>query len=186
MLNEEVNELVRCVQATQDKQAFTKLYHHYAPRIYSFLVKNKAASEEAEEIAQEALMTLWQKSHLFDPEKSSLSTWLFRVARNKRIDRLRRKILSDSDKKDPSLFPEAEKTADQKIESIQWEAKMRAAIKSLPPEQSLLIKMAFFEGKTHSQISNELSLSLGTVKSRIRLAFSKLRVQVEKDYKAEI
>jgi len=181
-----VNELVRCVQATQDKQAFTKLYHHYAPRIYSFLVKNKAASEEAEEIAQEALMTLWQKSHLFDPEKSSLSTWLFRVARNKRIDRLRRKILSDSDKKDPSLFPEAEKAADQKIESIQWEAKMRAAIKSLPPEQSLLIKMAFFEGKTHSQISNELSLSLGTVKSRIRLAFSKLRVQVEKDYKAEI
>jgi RNA polymerase sigma-70 factor (ECF subfamily) len=132
----------------------------------------------AEEIVQDVMSTLWRKAALFDPSKSSLSTWLYRIARNRRIDIARRER-GDFDPDEPMLQPAAAPDLDQLVDIQQREEAVRAVLTSLPPEQLDLVKLAFFEGLSHSQISETTGLPLGTVKSRIRLAFTRLRRMLE-------
>lgn len=161
--------------AHADREAFTHLFDHFGPRLKAYLMRIGADEAMAEEVAQDVMVTLWRKANLFDRSKSSVATWLFRIARNRRIDVLRRKRAINVDTQtlvieDESL-PDPVETLDEETR----QARIREALKQLPPEQLQLVELAFFTELSHSQISEETGLPLGTVKSRIRLAFGRLR-----------
>lgn len=171
--------LVAAVAATRDEQAFTRLFDHFAPRLKAYLLRIGADAASAEEVAQETMATLWRKAHLFDARKSSVATWLYRIARNRRIDLLRRDRLDVREDGDPELEPADETDPLALIDMNQREAAVRTALEGLPAEQLSLVRLAFFDGLSHSQISERTGLPLGTVKSRIRLGFARLRRSLE-------
>lgn len=171
--------LAVAVARNRDQAAFSELFDFFAPRLKSFLMRQNASVAEAEEVVQEVMVILWQKAHLYDPQKSSLSTWLFRIARNRRIDAARRHRNGTLDAHEPLLLPVAPQAPDAVIENENREQIVRIALTQLPVEQVTLIQMAFFFGQSHSEISAATGLPLGTVKSRIRLAFGKLRTLLE-------
>jgi RNA polymerase sigma-70 factor (ECF subfamily) len=166
------------VAERRDRAAFTRLFDHFAPRLNAYLMRLGTDSALAEEIVQDVMSTLWRKASLFDPSKSSLSTWLYRIARNRRID-LARRERGEFDPDEPMLQPASSPDLDKLLDIQQREEVVRGALVTLPPEQLELVKLAFFEGLSHSQIAETTGLPLGTVKSRIRLAFTRLRRMLE-------
>ncbi len=172
--------LVEAVALHRDKAAFTTLFDHFAPRIEAHLQKLGLDSAQAEEIAQDVMVTLWRKANLFDPAKSSLSTWLYRIARNRRIDLSRRDRTDSVDPQSPTMLDIAdEMRIDQAIDGQQRDDIVRNLVSELPEEQLGLVKLAFYEGLSHSQIAERTGVPLGTVKSRLRLAFTRLRRGLE-------
>ena len=163
------------VARDQDRTAFIELFHHFAPRLKSYLTRLGSSPQEAEELMQEALIIVWQRAASFDSNQASVSTWIFTVARNKRIDALRRERRPEIDPNDPALVPAAEPPADDSLATLQQNERLRTAIKALPPEQIELVRMAYFEDKAHVAIAEQTQLPLGTVKSRLRLALGHLR-----------
>lgn len=166
-------DLLMQVRDKQDKTAFAALFRHYAPRIKAFLMKSGAPAALAEECAQDVMATLWQKAHLFDPARASVATWVFTIARNKRIDALRK-----SRRPEPEELPwgpEAEPDQADAMEMQQDMQRLGAALAQLPAKQRALIERAYFGDLSHSQIAAETGLPLGTIKSRIRLALDRLR-----------
>lgn len=161
------------VKEHQDKQAFAELFRHFAPRVKAFLMKSGAEMTLAEECAQEVMATLWTKAHLFDPTRANVSTWVFTIARNKKIDALRRQKRPEPE--DLAWGPEAE--PDQAdVMAIRQESELLAkAVAELPEKQRELIERAYFGDLSQSEIAEETGLPLGTIKSRIRLALEKLR-----------
>lgn len=174
--NKEHTALLLAVGQQRDKAAFSGLFAYYAPRIKSFLMKGGAAPDLADELAQETMVTVWQKATSFDPAKASASTWIFTIARNKRIDGLRKKIRPETDIDDPA-FEVADDTplVSDELSNRQESETVSSALKTLPREQADLLYKSFFEDKTHADIAKETNIPLGTVKSRIRLALEKLR-----------
>ena len=171
--------LVEQVAANADREAFGQLFRHFAPRIKSYLMRLGASPAQAEELAQEAMIMVWRKAASFDRQQSTVATWLFTIARNKRIDAIRRERRPEIDPDDPALVPAAEPPPDAGIDAGQRGERLRAAIAHLPAEQAELVKLAFYEDKSHGDIAVERGLPLGTVKSRLRLAFSRLRRAME-------
>lgn len=174
--------LLQRVGARQDRDAFVALFEYYAPRIKSYLMKNGADDATAEEAVQNTFVTVWEKAGGFNPAKASASTWIFTIARNKRIDALRRQkfvVPLDDDGGDGENAGTILSTLAAPVQEDYADAGTREqlhdAIDKLPPEQSRLLRMAFFEDKSHQAISDETALPLGTVKSRLRLAMDKLR-----------
>lgn len=180
-----LSRLVVAVGASRDRAAFGELFAHFAPRIKAYLMRQGAAEAQAEELAQEAMVMVWRRAESFDPAKSAASTWIFTIARNKRIDALRRERRPDYDPEDPTLppvlVPESPATAERAVETAQQAARLARAIQALPAEQAELVRMAYFEDKAHGQIAGETDLPLGTVKSRLRLALARLRKALEED-----
>jgi RNA polymerase sigma factor (sigma-70 family) len=168
-------ELLQAVGAHKDKAAFAELFDYFAPRIKSFLIRGGAAPDVADELAQETMLTIWQRAASFDPAKASASTWIYTIARNKRIDALRRQPRPEFDPADPALVEDDSLNATETLAQREEEDAMAQAIRALPPEQADLLYKSFFEDKTHSDIAAETRLPLGTVKSRIRIALDKLR-----------
>ncbi|MBX4907271.1 MULTISPECIES: sigma-70 family RNA polymerase sigma factor [Rhizobium] len=173
--------LAKAVADDRDQQAFSILFDYFAPRLKSWLMRQKMTSGEAEELVQEIMIVLWHKAYLYDATRSSLSTWLFRIARNRRIDLRRRTSTRTFDETDPTLLPPAEIGADEIIANGDRDAKLRAAVEQLSEEQRDMLRAAFFLGQSHSEIAEATGLPLGTVKSRIRLAFGKLRKMLEQE-----
>lgn len=173
------NALVEAIAAERDKEAFAQLFTHFAPRLKSYLLRIGTDESMAEEVAQEAMVMVWRKAESFDRRQASASTWIFTIARNKRIDRLRRERRPELDPDDPALTPTAEASADRVVEAGETQNQLRGAIEKLPAEQSELIRLAYYDDKTHSEIAKDRDLPLGTVKSRIRLALARLRQEVE-------
>jgi len=171
-----LNALVVAVAQARDKAAFQALFDHFAPRVKGYLMRLGAGNSVAEDLAQEAMLAVWRKAGLFDPGKASASTWIFTIARNLRIDAIRRERRPEPDPSDPSLLPEVERSADETMDWAKAEDRMRAALAGLPREQSQLIELSFLAEMPHSLIAAELGLPLGTVKSRIRLAMARLRL----------
>jgi RNA polymerase sigma-70 factor (ECF subfamily) len=171
--------LAKAVADRRDHTAFSDLYDYFAPRLKSWLLRQRMPETEAEELVQEVMVVLWHKAGLYDPLRSSLSTWLFRIARNRRIDAQRRSKTRVFDENDPILHPPAGPGADIILEGEDRDARVRSALAMLPPEQQSLLRAAFFAGQSHSEIAAETGLPLGTVKSRIRLAFGKLKKSLE-------
>ncbi|HYD31254.1 MAG TPA: sigma-70 family RNA polymerase sigma factor, partial [Azospirillaceae bacterium] len=134
-----------------------------------------------EELVQDVMLMVWRRAETFDPAMAGASTWIFTIARNKRVDRLRREHHPELDPNDPALVPEPELPADQSMESVETTYRLKAAIDSLPPEQAQLLRLAYFEDKPHSAISAEEGIPLGTVKSRLRLALERLRKTLRDD-----
>lgn len=170
--------LIVTVGATRDRAAFAELFTHFGPRIKSYLLKRGAAEAQAEELAQEAMIMVWRRAATYDPAKAAAATWIFTIARNKRIDALRRENRPDFDPQDPALVPAGPPGAEQAVELGQQTARLARAVRDLPPEQAELVRMAYFDDKAHGQIAVETGLPLGTVKSRLRLALARLRQTV--------
>ena len=174
-IQEELGALVLAVARDRDRDAFTRLFDHFAPRLHAYLLRLGSDSGSAEEILQDVMSTLWNKAHLFDPSKSSLATWLYRIARNRRIDTLRRDRLDYFDPMDAPDVASDEEGADRRLDMSQREDRIRESLETLPPDQLVLIRMAFFDDLSHSEIAEKTGLPLGTVKSRLRLAMKRLR-----------
>ena len=181
MTGEEMAQLAIRVAERRDVAAFERLFDFFAPRVKAYLRKLGLDPSSAEELCQEVMITLWHKAGLFDPAKSSLSTWVFRIARNRRIDLARRDRGDALDPDDPMLQPEAEILPDESMDAMKRDGRIRAALDTLPAEQLEAIRYAFFMGYTHSQIAEATGLPMGTVKSRIRLAFARLKSALESD-----
>lgn len=173
------DDLIEAVAKDRNRSAFAALFGHFAPRLKSYLMRLGTDNSAAEEVVQEAMVMVWRKAESFDRRQASASTWIFTIARNKRIDRLRRERRPELDPNDPALVPEPEQQADRTVESQQSRARILTAIEKLPDEQSELIRMAYFDDKSHAEIAAEKDLPLGTVKSRIRLALGRMRREVE-------
>src|SRR6056297_467901 len=166
-------QIIARVRDDKDKQAFAILFEHFAPRVKAFLMRSGADPSMAEECAQEVMATLWQKAHLFDPARASASTWIFTIARNRRIDAIRKQKRPDPE--DLPWGPEEEPDQADILVLQQESEKLGEAIASLPDKQKELIEKAYFGDLSHSEIAAETGLPLGTIKSRIRLALDRLR-----------
>lgn len=164
---------IEAIRDRQDRAAFAALFRHFAPRVKAFLMKSGATPEMAEEAAQEAMATLWRKAHLFDPGKASVATWVFTIARNRRIDMIRRQRRPEPE--DLPWGPEADPDQAEQLALQQDTERLAAALQSLPEKQRVLVERAYFGELSHSQIAEETGLPLGTIKSRIRLALERLR-----------
>ncbi len=173
----------------RDREAFGRLFDYYAPRVKAYLRRLGADAQQAEELTQEVMLTVWRRAAQYDPRRATPGTWIFRIARNRRIDALRRE-------KRPPEAEEAEVEAEAggeeeaaelpgealeaESEALLLKEKLRAAIAQLPPEQAEILRLYYLEEKPQGEIADALGLPLGTVKSRLRLALAKLR-----DYFAE-
>lgn len=170
-----------------DRQAFAALFKHFAPRVKSFLLRSGTGPELAEELAQETMVALWRKARLFDPQRAAVSTWIFRIARNLRIDHHRRTRggtepqVEDRDQweNQQPLFAAAAPQPQDALAAVQRERVVRDAVARLPEHQALVLRLSFFEDHAHGRIAQELGIPLGTVKSRIRLAVTQLRRAID-------
>jgi RNA polymerase sigma-70 factor (ECF subfamily) len=171
----EAEDWLKAVARDRDRAAFQALFGHFAPRVKAYLMRLGAPGPQAEDLAQEAMLSLWRKAHLFDPAKASAGTWVFTIARNLRIDAIRREKRPELDPADPMLAPDAGPGAEEGLAAAEQEVRLRAALKTLPPDQIRVVELSFFADKPHSQIAAELAIPLGTVKSRLRLAMLRLR-----------
>lgn len=166
-------EDMRRIRDNQDRAAFARLFAHFAPRVKGFLMKSGADPQVAEDCAQDVMVTLWRKAHLFDPTRASVSTWVFTIARNRRIDLARREKRPEPE--DLGWGPEPETAQDDSVALQQETDQLGQALKKLPAKQRELIERAYFGDLTHKEIADATGLPLGTIKSRIRLALEKLR-----------
>lgn len=162
------------VAENRDKESFVQLFEHFAPRVKSFLMKGGSPEDVADELAQETMLTVWNKAPSFNPAQAGASTWIFTIARNRKIDSLRKTGRFEVAPTDPDLIqstdsPRGNAMRREEIESI------TEALDELPEEQAMLLRQSFFEDKSHADIAKETGLPLGTVKSRIRLALERLR-----------
>ncbi|WP_306847944.1 sigma-70 family RNA polymerase sigma factor [Luteibacter jiangsuensis] len=164
------------VAARQDTDCFMRIYDYYAPRLLRYLLGLKVAAPQAEELVQEVMLRLWRRAGLFDPARASLSTWLFRVARNLSIDSRRGEPSWLESKRDLDWLDQlgCDDPASS-AESFTDHAVIARAIDALPAVQARLIRMSYFEAKSHSEIANELGMPLGSVKSHLRRAFARLQ-----------
>lgn len=174
-----MEELMLAVRSRRDVDAFEVIFKHFAPRVKAYMAKLSADTQTAEELMQETMIAVWNKADQFDVAKGALSTWIFTIARNQRIDAVRRARRPEFDPTDPAFVPDEEQPADMRIAERQSASQLRAAMADLPKEQSTLLELAYFEESTHSAIAKKLNLPLGTVKSRLRLAFNKLRAALD-------
>ncbi len=171
--------LIESIAETKNRDAFAALFAHFAPRLKGYLMRLGANEGQAEEVAQEAMLTVWRKAQLYDRKKAAASTWIFTIARNRRIDLLRRQKFPEIDANDPVLVPDMPTPPDEEVISARQDIQVRTALDKLPPEQRELVRLAFYNGWSHSKIAADTNLPLGTVKSRLRLAFSRLRNELE-------
>lgn len=167
--------LIESVARRRDQSAYIRLYTHFAPRVKSFLMAKGLDSAAADDVLQEAMLAVWQKSHLYDPAKAAVSTWIFTIARNHYIDRLRREQRQPGTSDEPDLRAADTRSSISEVSLQQRTIAVRHAIGKLRPEQREVIALSFTKGLAHREIAKRLDLPLGTVKSRIRLGFMHLR-----------
>ncbi len=170
MENTKITDLIRRIANDRDERAFSEIFDFIAPKINSYFIRNNLSNEQAEELTQEVLSIIWTKAKYFNPKKSKFITWTFTIARNKKIDFYRKNKKSDANEDDIRNFLyENNNFNDYETESII--SKIR---EELDENQQKLIKMSFFEQKSHKIIAAELEIPLGTVKSRIRATLNKM------------
>lgn len=175
-------QLLRLVATHGDKAAFSRLFAYFAPRVKSHLLKMGLSDTLAEDIAQEVMVKMWDKAASFDPKKAKVSTWLFRIARNKFIDHTRKHKYPEVDADDALRGQASNSQTDAFTIARQDSDAIAKALKKLSPEQREAIVTSYYKDMTHSQVSKELSIPLGTVKSRLRLAFKVLRKELEENH----
>ncbi|WP_311272453.1 MULTISPECIES: sigma-70 family RNA polymerase sigma factor [Rhizobium] len=171
--------LIKAVATERSVEAFEVLFRYYGPRVRIYMLRQVRDAQAAEELMQETMMTVWNKAALFDPTRGNVSAWIFRIARNLRIDAHRKDKRPEFDINDPAFLKEDAPAADTQLEEVQDAQRLHRALAQLPKEQLDLLKRSFFDEASHSTIAEQLGLPIGTVKSRIRLAFAKLRAALE-------
>lgn len=176
MTNEQLCQLVVAIADSRDREAFSELFRYFAPRLRGFTIRRGVDAGSADELAQETMLTVWRKAETFDPERATVSTWIFTIFRNKRIDLFRRETYPEADLSEVLDAATEDRSPDEALSASEVSRAVRSVMSSLPEEQLALIRRAFFEGKSHRAIADEMKLPLGTVKSRIRLALARMRV----------
>ena len=164
---------LQAIRDQQDQASFAALFRHFAPRVKAFLMRSGMTASFAEECTQEVMATVWRKAHMFDGTKASVSTWIYTIARNRKIDMIRKSRRPEPE--DLPWGPDAEPDAAEMMMMAQDSEELGRALASLPEKQRGLIERAYFGDLTHSEIAAETGLPLGTIKSRIRLALDRLR-----------
>jgi RNA polymerase sigma-70 factor (ECF subfamily) len=165
--------------ATRDRSAFIELFGRYAGRIKGFMIRQGSSPQDADEIAQEVMVSIWHRAGTFDPERAGAATWIFAIARNRRIDMIRKTRRPAPDPNDPLFQPDPEPDGMETLTAAEREVQVREGIRALPEEQRRILMAAFYDGLSHGEIAERFDLPLGTVKSRIRLAFRALRGSLE-------
>lgn len=176
--------VVHKIAQSADRAAFKQLFDHFAPQIKAFLLKGIGAyadRSQAEEMTQEVMIKVWNKAASFNGSKASVSTWIFTIARNTRIDFIRRNGRAERQIDIEDIWHEADSPEPViELQRRREEAMIRKAMLALPEEQALVLEKAFMESKSHNDIAEELGLPLGTVKSRIRLALNKMQILIDR------
>ncbi|MDM0049745.1 sigma-70 family RNA polymerase sigma factor [Variovorax sp. J22R115] len=175
--SEELNGLARAVAVESDRQAFAVLFKHFAPRVKTYLILGGTGDALAEEITQETMVNVWRRASTFDPDRASVSTWIFTIARNLRVDYFRRQDarLVYGAEEEAEAQADTQPALDEHVLARERESRVRVAMARLPDEQALVLRLSFFEERPHARIAAELGIPLGTVKSRVRLAVNQLR-----------
>lgn len=178
--------LIAQIAADRDRGAFETLFRRYAGRIKGVLMKGGASAEEADEAAQEAMLAVWRRAETFDPRRASAAAWIFAIARNRRIDMIRKAGRAEPDPDDPLFRPDPEPAADAAVGVAQRDAALRAAVSALAPAQREAVFLAFFQGLSHAEVAAATGAPLGTVKSRLRLAAERLRDALGPEFGEEL
>ncbi len=170
-----MNDLLQRIARDRDPQAFQDLFRLYGPRIKAVMMRQGADGAAAEDIAQEALFTVWRKAHLFAAQKGGAATWIYTIARNLRIDRLRRQAPYQELPEEMNEVASDEDLPDEALNRNQQRERIRKVLETLPPEQYEVVHLSYIEGLSHAEIAGVLGAPIGTVKSRMRLAYEKIR-----------
>lgn len=176
LTNSELAQLIQRIAHRRDREAFTRLFDHFAPKVKAFLRRRNVSTALADDVTQEAMLAVWRRAEKFDPSKAAASTWVFTIARNLHIDHFRKQARAKKlDEHDPQFQPVGEPQPDELLSRSEDVKTVSEALSVLPDEQRTVLELAFTEGLSHSDVAERLSLPLGTVKSRIRLAMQRLR-----------
>jgi RNA polymerase sigma-70 factor, ECF subfamily len=171
--------LLHRIAAARDRQAFAELFDHFAPRVKSFMIRKGSTADQAEDLVQEAMIMVWSKAALFSSDRGSVSTWIFTIARNLRIDRLRREksqLYTDLEDFDA---PDMRVDAEESLGRLQEDNHVSKALSQIPAEQRDLLILSFVDDVPQSEIATRLGIPLGTVKSRMRLGYQRMRKILE-------
>ncbi|MEO3387047.1 sigma-70 family RNA polymerase sigma factor [Mesorhizobium sp. CAU 1741] len=174
--SQELSQLIEAVASRHDREAFAALFRHFGPRLKTFFMRGGMSAGIAEDLVQETMLSVWRKASYFDRSRAGAATWVFTVARNLRIDHLRRQrnpadLPADPEETPPSIedaFLDAER-----------DVRVRRALTGLTPEQQTIIRLSYYSEKSQTEIASDLGIPLGTVKSRVRLAMNRLRILLE-------
>jgi RNA polymerase sigma-70 factor (ECF subfamily) len=172
---ERVRALIEQIAARSDPAAFAELFRYFAPRLKAYGLRRGAGAAAAEELAQEALIQIWRKAATFDGSRNTACAWVYAIARNKRIDLLRRERRPDPESLDPWPDPHEAESVETALARGEWARGLSDAVGRLPEDQAEVLRKAYYEDKSHSVIAAELNLPLGTVKSRVRLGLARLK-----------
>ncbi len=174
-------QLLHQVAEHRDRQAFRRIYEHFAPRIKAFAI-NQGMLQQADELVQEVMASVWRSADKYSPSLASVSTWIFTIARNQRIDLLRkmRRISVETQMETEDLWQiPAEDSTVRSIQAGSVGKHLMESINTLPEDQMIAVRKVYYEGKTHQEVAEELNIPLGTLKGRLRLSLKKLRVLLE-------
>lgn len=166
--------LITSIAQTHDRQAYAQLFSRFAPKVKAFVMGQGMTAAEAEDLAQDALLNVWRKAHLFDPSKATAVTWIYSIARNLRIDAAR-KAKRARDLPEDLWQGEPDRAADQLLVDAQSARTLSGMMDTLPEEQKTILRLSFYEDLSHGDIAKALAIPLGTVKSRLRLAMTRLK-----------
>lgn len=179
MAEEDWSALLVKVGKHSDRDAFAKLFRHFAPLLKAFVQAGSATNIHAEEIVQEAMLKVWNRAGSFKPEKAAASTWIYTIARNTRIDMLRRQQKQPLEVDADDVWLGLEDEDSDPFACVQQkhsQTLIKKSLLELPQDQGEVLHKVYMEGKSHSEVASELALPLGTVKGRVRLALQKMRI----------
>ncbi|WP_419762641.1 sigma-70 family RNA polymerase sigma factor [Defluviimonas aestuarii] len=165
------------VRDKRDRQAFSAMFDHFAPRLKGMIMRSGIAAHQAEEIVQDVMLTVWRKASMFDPHRAQVSAWIYQIARNRQIDMVRKERRPEPE--DLIEDPGAELDASQILALEQEATELKNALSRLSGEQREMIEKAYLGELTHQEISTQTGLPLGTIKSRIRLGLERLRHELK-------
>lgn len=180
------NTILEKVGKSQDKAAFARLFEHFSPLLKSFLLKGgNLSAETVEDLVQETMIKVWRKSPTYSSAHASASTWIYTIARNTRVDWYRKQTRQDPRALNADDLYDTENDQSPHSTLVQFRTADHIGqhLRELPEEQAKVLTMMYFQGMSGQQVADALQLSLGTVKSRIRLALAKLRIGVAAGYR---
>ncbi len=167
--------LLRRIGEQRDRNAFSDLFRHFAPRVRAYGRRMGASNASAEELVQEVMLSVWRRADSFDPGKANAATWIYAIARNRMLDDLRRAAPWASATEEPGNESGEDPLHESRIDADRAADRVRRALDDLPAEQSEVLRVAYYEGVSQRDLAKRLDLPLGTVKSRTRLALERLR-----------
>ena len=175
-----MSDLLSRIARDRDDRAFRQLFETYGSRVRGYMMRQGADAATAEELTQETLLTVWRKAGLYSAEKGGAAAWIFTIARNLRIDRLRKEVVwYELSQEMEQTIPSSEIAVDDLVSQRERQARVQAVLGRLSAEQREVVTLGYIDGLSHSQIAERLALPLGTVKSRMRLAYQKVRAELE-------